>query len=56
MLQEAGMGIVEEGQQAELVCRLFEAAVEPQRWQGVSAQIAQAFDAGSGTLMVLRPR
>lgn len=50
------MGILDEQQQAELVCRLFEAAVEPQRWQGISADIAHAFGAESGTLLVLHPR
>lgn len=50
------MGVVDERQQAELVSRLFEAAAEPQRWLGLSAEIAHAFGAESGTLMVLRPR
>jgi DNA-binding CsgD family transcriptional regulator len=41
---------------AELVGRLFEAAIDPRRWAGLSADIAHAFDAGSGALLILGPQ
>jgi hypothetical protein len=45
----------EEVLHAELVCRLFEAAVDPRRWTGLSADIARAFGADSGTLVLHCP-
>lgn len=45
----------EEARHADLVCRMFEAAVEPGRWSGLGAELAHAFDADSASLVVLGP-
>lgn len=50
------MRLSEEELHAELVRRLFEAAVDPRRWAGLCADIAHAFDADSGALLVCRPQ
>lgn len=43
----------EEARHADLVCRMFEAAVEPRRWSGLGAELAHAFDADSASLVLL---